>query len=57
VFFLVGGDFSSLLLLKGWQPPPVGIIKVNWDASLLVKERHIGIGIVARDEYGNFLGA
>jgi len=30
---------------------------VNWDASLLVKERHIGIGIVARDEHGNFLGA
>jgi ribonuclease HI len=30
---------------------------VNWDDSLRVKERHIGIGIVARDEYGNFLGA
>jgi len=51
-----GGDSSSLLLLKGWQPPLARIIKVNWDASLLVKERHIGIEIVARDEYGNFLG-
>jgi hypothetical protein len=56
-FVISGGESNSLLLLKGWQPPPAGIIKVNWDASLLVKERHIGIGIVARDEHGNFLGA
>jgi ribonuclease HI len=56
-FVIYGGDSSSHLLLKGWQPPPAGIIKVNWDASLLVNECHIGVEIVARDEHGNFLGA
>jgi hypothetical protein len=56
---IYGEETSSHIFLKGWQPPLAGIIKVNWDASLRVKERHIGIGIgiVARDEYGNFLGA
>jgi hypothetical protein len=41
----------------GWKPPPIGVVKVNWDASLNVKEHYIGIGIVARDHYGNVLGA
>lgn len=53
---IYGGETSSHILLKEWQPLPAGIIKVNWDASLQVKKCHIGIGIVARDEYGNFLG-
>ncbi len=43
--------------LTDWQPPPNGIIKVNWDASLNMKDRYVGIGIVARDHSGNFMGA
>lgn len=40
-----------------WQPPPYGFVKVNWDASLNIKENYIGIGIVVRDHNGDFLGA
>jgi ribonuclease HI len=40
-----------------WCPPPLGIIKVNWDASINTIKEWVGIGIVARDHYGNVLGA
>jgi hypothetical protein len=43
--------------MTGWLPPPKGVIKVNWDASLNKKEGCIGLGIIARDSVGNFLGA
>jgi hypothetical protein len=41
----------------GWQPPPSRLIKVNWNASVNIKKKYIGIGIVARDNNDNFLGA
>jgi ribonuclease HI len=41
----------------GWCPPPNGLIKVNWDASINVTKECIGIGVVARDFNGNVLGA
>jgi len=40
-----------------WKPPLLGVVMVNWDASLNVKKHCIGIGIVARDHNGIFLGA
>jgi hypothetical protein len=43
--------------LTNWQPSLNGIIKVNWDASLSMKDRYVGIGIVAQDHSGNFMGA
>jgi hypothetical protein len=41
----------------GWCPPPIGLIKVNWDASINITKECIGIGVVARDSYGNVLRA
>lgn len=35
-----------------WQPPPIGFIKVNWDAVITTKDECIGMGIVARDLCG-----
>ncbi|XP_062170524.1 uncharacterized protein LOC133876257 [Alnus glutinosa] len=32
-----------------WIPPPDGVIKVNWDASLNVAKNWVGLGIIARD--------
>jgi hypothetical protein len=40
-----------------WRPPPLGVIKVNWDASINAKKKYVGIGIVARDNNGEVLGA
>jgi len=42
---------------KVWQPPPLDLIKVNWDAVTNIKNGCVGIGIVARDCGGHFLGA
>jgi ribonuclease HI len=38
-------------------PPPSGLIKVNWDASINVTNECIGIRVVARDNNGNVLGS
>lgn len=40
-----------------WQAPPCGKIKVNWDASINKEGNCIGIGVIARDMGGCFLGA
>jgi hypothetical protein len=42
---------------KKWTPPSEGKIKVNWDAFVNAKGNCIGLGIVARDCRGMFLGA
>jgi hypothetical protein len=56
-------DLSSVKIMQttprpqtGWCPPPNGLIKVNWDASVNITNECIGIGVVARDIYGNVLG-
>jgi hypothetical protein len=41
----------------GWCPPPIGLIKVNWDASINITKECISIDVVARDSYGNVLRA
>jgi hypothetical protein len=43
--------------LSLWLPPPEGVIKVNWDASLNVSKGWTGLGIIARDNLGFCLGA
>jgi hypothetical protein len=43
--------------VRKWQPPPVGVVKVNWDAAVNRREGCVGVGIVARDCEGMFLGA
>ncbi|GMN38413.1 hypothetical protein TIFTF001_007650 [Ficus carica] len=40
-----------------WQPPGMGRIKVNVDAAVNEAKDYIGVGIVARDDKGNVLGA
>ncbi|XP_042968927.1 uncharacterized protein LOC122301581 [Carya illinoinensis] len=32
-----------------WQPPPIGVTKINWDASLNEDRGRAGFGLVARD--------
>jgi ribonuclease HI len=42
---------------SSWIPPPSGIFKVNWDASLSLKKGWLGIGVIVRDCNGVCLGA
>jgi hypothetical protein len=44
-------------LVNQLAAPLNGVIKVNWDASLNVKDRYVGIGIVTWDYHENFMGA
>jgi hypothetical protein len=40
-----------------WYPPPQGFIKLNWDTAVNGPDGWIGLGIVARDCLGRFMGA
>ncbi|XP_059441925.1 uncharacterized protein LOC132174254 [Corylus avellana] len=40
-----------------WKPPPVNMVKVNWDAAIDKKNSCVGIGILARDANGQFMAA
>jgi ribonuclease HI len=39
-------------VVEVWQKPPVGSIKVNWDAAVDKEGNRIGLGIVVRDHNG-----
>ncbi|KAJ0008133.1 hypothetical protein Pint_29753 [Pistacia integerrima] len=38
-----------------WQPPPEGIFKISWDASVRKEDYTIGVGIAIRDWQGKFM--
>jgi ribonuclease HI len=38
-----------------WNKPPLGVVKLNWDAAVNVKEQKMGLGIIARDHTGQVL--
>ncbi|XP_040996227.1 uncharacterized protein LOC121242438 [Juglans microcarpa x Juglans regia] len=40
-----------------WKTPSEGYVKANWDATLNLKQRKMGIGVVIRDEWGEVLTA
>lgn len=40
-----------------WLPPPLGCIKMNLDASVILGGNYLGIGVVYRDHYGLVLVA
>ncbi|XP_059431643.1 uncharacterized protein LOC132165167 [Corylus avellana] len=40
-----------------WQPPPVNMIKVNWDATIDQGNSCVGLGLLARDANGQFVAA
>ena len=40
-----------------WQPPHLGVYKVNWDAVVDIAHGRIGIGIIIRDYIGAVLAA
>ncbi|XP_062165107.1 uncharacterized protein LOC133871708 [Alnus glutinosa] len=42
----------SSLVFSRWSKPAAGTIKINWDASLDVKKKIMGVGIIARNSMG-----
>ena len=32
-----------------WKAPPLGLLKVNWDASIDSKRGRMGVGVIVRD--------
>ena len=40
-----------------WQRPPAGVIKINFDGSVKMVDKRGGIGVIARDDKGEVLGA
>jgi hypothetical protein len=38
-----------------WTKPPVGVIKINWDAAMDLHSSMAGLGTVARDFEGRVL--
>lgn len=40
-----------------WCPPPPSTVKINFDAALDVQQGYVGVGLIAWDHMGLFLGA
>ncbi|XP_041007557.1 uncharacterized protein LOC121252140 [Juglans microcarpa x Juglans regia] len=49
---VVKGQNSNSRSAMRWEKPESGCVNVNWDASLNLKERRMGAGIIVRDEKG-----
>lgn len=50
-------NFQQQSRPTSWSPPPNGLVKVNWDASIHEEKWWIGLGVIARDGEGFCLGA
>jgi ribonuclease HI len=40
-----------------WRPPPLNMIKINWDGAFNNQTGVVGLGAIARDEKGRFIMA
>ncbi|KAK2644115.1 hypothetical protein Ddye_019310 [Dipteronia dyeriana] len=40
------------MVVSSWSPPPLGVFKINTDATIDVAKMRTGIGIIARDSSG-----
>ncbi|XP_027155242.1 uncharacterized protein LOC113755435 [Coffea eugenioides] len=40
-----------------WRPPDAGVVKINTDAAIPTKSAGAGLGMIARDSYGNIVQA
>jgi hypothetical protein len=38
-----------------WKKPPVGVVKLNWDAAVDERTGNVGLGAIARDQEGRAL--
>jgi hypothetical protein len=52
-----GAQIAKISIPVKWQAPPEGFLKINWDASLDVSRKRMGMGIAIRDYRGKLLVA
>ncbi|KAL0412616.1 UNVERIFIED_CONTAM: hypothetical protein Sradi_1463300 [Sesamum radiatum] len=54
--FLAQGEVSrivpSVTTPSSWQPPPEGVVKINFDGATFEKGKKLGVGVVARNSLG-----
>jgi ribonuclease HI len=50
----IEGQTSTRTVVR-WKSPPIGVLKINWDAALDPKTSKMGMGILARDHEGRVL--
>lgn len=43
---------ATTTCVRPWEKPPVGFVKLNWDASVDRKGKKMGIGLIVRDHAG-----
>jgi hypothetical protein len=43
--------------IKGWSPPPSGVMKIHVDRAIAKVQNPGAIGVICRDERGHFQGA
>jgi ribonuclease HI len=48
---------KSRQVVKKWEPPVGGCLKLNWDATLCSTKNMMGVGVVLRDEHGAVVAA
>ncbi|KAL4626029.1 hypothetical protein ACB092_05G065900 [Castanea dentata] len=41
-----------MVIRSQWQPPSLGLVKINFDGAVFSKENKSGIGVVISDDYG-----
>ena len=46
---------TSTRTIVCWKKPPIGVLKINWDAALDPQTGKIGLGTLARDHEGRVL--
>jgi hypothetical protein len=51
------GMLSIPRLSSNWSRPPVGTLKLNWDAALSPELRRMGTGVVVRNDRGDVVAA
>ncbi|XP_059441722.1 uncharacterized protein LOC132174026 [Corylus avellana] len=52
-----GEDSEVRQHVEIWKAPPIGLVKMNWDAAVDSKQGKIGLGCIARTSNGAFLAA
>jgi hypothetical protein len=45
-------SMSRVPILTRWSKPPVGFVKLNWDAAVDRSKKMVGLGIIAHDSSG-----
>jgi ribonuclease HI len=50
-------EASENSAVENWKPPLENTLKINWDAAVDSKKGIVGLGIIVRDERGDFIEA